>query len=59
MNCVLFAKMDQVFSLKKQQNIENLLAKWKTILDRFEIGLTIILCGEYDVWGNMMHGDSF
>ena len=28
MNCVLFAKMDQVFSLKKQ-DIKKILEKWK------------------------------
>ena len=33
MNCVLFAKMDQVFSLKKL-NIEKILAKWKTTLEK-------------------------
>ena len=33
MNCVLFAKVDQVFSLKKL-NIEKILAKWKTTLEK-------------------------
>ena len=33
MKCVLFAKMDQVFSLKKQ-NIEKILEKWQTILEK-------------------------
>ena len=33
MNCVLFAKMDQVFSLKKQ-SIKKILEKWKKILEK-------------------------
>ena len=33
MNCALFAKMDQIFSLKKkQQNIKKILEKWQKIL---------------------------
>ena len=32
MNCVLFAIIDKVFSLKK--NIKKILAKWKKILEK-------------------------
>ena len=32
MNCALFAKMDQIFSLKKQ-NIKKILEKWQKILE--------------------------
>ena len=34
MNCVLFAKMDQVFSLKKKQNIRKILENGKKILEK-------------------------
>ena len=34
MNCVLFAKMDQVFSLKKQQDIKKILENGKKILEK-------------------------
>ena len=33
MNCILFAKMDQVFSLKKK-NIKKILEKWQKILEK-------------------------
>ena len=34
MKCVLFAKMDQVFSFKKKQNIKKILEKWEKILEK-------------------------
>ena len=33
MNCILFAKMDQVFSLKKL-SIKKILEKWQKILEK-------------------------
>ena len=34
MNCVLFAKIDQIFGLKKNKNFKRILEKWKKILEK-------------------------